>query len=218
MTTTKLLEHWFINVVALLVSSIAYGYLIAHLCGVWLSPELNDVGFILSFSGLVSFEFFTVIAGLFIFTAPSRFSLLIIASVFGVLVIGANSMLPDNSLLSLYAITLLRRFMFFSSEDREAKLTSAMLPIIFYALIVIMLIVPLSSFIPEFGLNDGFLLESAYVDLKKDAGLSGLFFDHPKLSFAFAVLYFFLLALSDVLRTIFSLIEHKLDVKELKIK
>lgn len=164
----------------------------------WISPDANDVNKIFSLSTLILFEFVMVHSGVFMALMPVRFSMLIFIPFYGLFALGFSLVAKNITIIILYLVVVFNRmgFAFYNVEikTRVALLIKSFFILMLYFLLIIILAI-VGDFLPMFGLDYSFLLQSSYINVK--SGASGLFIDTPHVAMCMGTLYYLLLTLLE---------------------
>lgn len=169
----------------------------------WINPGIEDAATIYSLAVLMAFEFIMVHSGVFMAVMPLRWSVFIFFPVYGLFALAFNTMIPDNTIIWLYLLVVLNRMRFsFVQVNKEVRIrqlgNSALAAMLYFILVIIVSFA--SGIIPDFGLTTDYLDASGYHNIKLNGGL---FLDVPKVALCFGALYYFLLAVFDILVIIF---------------
>ncbi len=166
-----------------------------------ISPGPEDGPTIQTFIALVYLEFILVHSGIFMALLPRRFSLTIFVPAYGLFAWQMNSTIPGNTILWIYLGVIFNRMRFaFSNPTPEAKglnFAFSILAAITYFLLL-MIFSGGAGQVPRFGLTVSYLHSVGYEGnlYLDDSGplFGGL--AHPPL--VMGVIYFFFLALYDL--------------------
>jgi hypothetical protein len=167
----------------------------------WTYPQVADIEAIFGLIVLVFFEFVLVHSGVFMSAfGRSWKAWLFLIFFYGVFALAFNAIVNDNQILILYGAVVLNRMLskILNREktDNEKELSMS----VGYAMIYIVLIVITvfgSGYIPQFGLTENFLEAANYNNIR--GGFSGELTDMPHAIMCFGVLYYLAQMLVDVI-------------------
>ena len=180
------------------IGILIYAALIYEMLRLWIAPTADDTARILTLAVMMGFEFIMVHSGVFMAVFPRKISLFIFVPIYGLFAWSFNSMVPGNEILYLYlgVVFVRMRFAFSNATEKEKSMNMLMSLIAVMSYFFLILIFAFNSErIPKMGLTPEFLESSGYL---KDVAVGGIFTDMPNVPLAMGVIYFTLLAYSEI--------------------
>lgn len=156
----------------------------------WIAPHVEDANDIYSLSVLLAFEMLMMHSGTFMAFFPPKWSIFIFIPAYGLFAWAYSYALEDNFILWIYLIVVLNRmrFAFFNKDIglRMRTMKSSFISTFIY-LIVLVLTLAVSDYLPAFGLTEAFLEEAQPKD--------SFFLDGPVFVMAFGTFFYVCLAI-----------------------